>query len=247
MFLIPLFSSNLSTNKIGHQIEYLQSIDSTNSEIYRMFQNNCAQSGDVIIAEQQTTGRGRRGNQWYSKPGKSITASLILKDNKNNLDKKLPLIAGLAIIKAIKQSTNIECNLKWPNDIMYNSKKIGGILIEKKSSHFIIGIGLNVNENELDKSIQGSTLSLKLILNRSIQRETLLAFICNHFEILINQSLPYIIKEWESSCTHMYKTVHSHQFKELVSGKFLGLNQDGQANIEIGTEKKVITSGVIEL
>ena len=247
MFLIPLFSSYLSTNKIGHRIEYFKSVDSTNTEIYRMFQNNIIQSGDVIIADKQTSGRGRRDNLWHSKSGQSITTSIILENNDKDLNKKLPLIAGVAIVKGIKQLTNVECDLKWPNDVMYNSKKLGGILIEKKNNHFIIGIGLNVNEDKLEESIQSSTLSLRLIINRIIERETLLAFIFNHFEILLSKSLSSIIKEWESLCTHMHRTIHFHQSGEFINAKFLGLNQYGEANIEIGGEKKALSSGVIEL
>ena len=247
MFFIPLFSSNLVTKKIGHRIEYLRSVDSTNTEIYRMLQNNEIQPSDIILAETQTNGRGRRDNQWYSNPGESITCSMILEDNDSLLIKKLPLISGISIIKGIKQLTNIECDLKWPNDIIYNAKKLGGILIEKKGNYFIIGIGLNVNELTLEKSIKESTLSLRLILNRSIQREPLLAFILNHFENLLSQSLEAIIKEWESFCAHMHTSINFRQSNKLISAKFLGLNQYGEANIKIGTEKQVISSGAIEL
>ena len=247
MFSIPLFSSNLSTNKIGHQIEYLKSVDSTNIEIYRMFQNHSIQFGDLVFAEQQISGRGRRDNVWYSKPGKSITFSIILKNNEPDILQKLPLLTGISIIRGIKQLTNIECKLKWPNDILYNSKKIGGVLIENKGDCLIIGVGLNVNENELEESIQKTTLSLKLITNRIIKRELLLAFIVNHFESLMKQNLKSIIKEWEYSCAHLDTAINFHQSGKRINAKFLGLNQYGQATLEIGTEKKTITSGIIEL
>ena len=248
MFLIPAFSSNLSTNKIGHNIKYLESIDSTNTEIYRMFKNNEAQSGDIVITDNQNSGRGRRGDSWYSQPNKSITTSFIIKNNYNNLDKKLPLLIGIAIIKGIQQSTKILCDLKWPNDIMYQSKKIGGVLIEKKDNPYIIGLGLNINETKFEKSIQDSTMSLKLILNRTIERESLLAYIINHFEILLDKSLDSIINLWESFCGHLNQTVYFHDSKKLIDGKFLGLNKNGEANIKIGGQEiKSIHSGVIKL
>ena len=158
MFFTPLFLSNLTTKKIARNIEYFRTLDSTNTEIFDMLKQNQAKSGDAIIADQQTAGRGRRGNNWISNPGESITCSIIIKDEDDSLVKKLPLISGIAIIKGIKQLTKLNCNLKWPNDILLDSKKIGGILIEKKDGHFIIGIGLNVNESELDKSIEKSEL-----------------------------------------------------------------------------------------
>ena len=246
MFFTPLFLSNLTTKKIARNIEYFRTLDSTNTEIFDMLKQNQAKSGDAIIADQQTAGRGRRGNNWISNPGESITCSIIIKDEDDSLVKKLPLISGVAIIKGIKQLTKLDCNLKWPNDILLDSKKIGGILIEKKDGHFIIGIGLNVNESELDKSIENST-SIRLELGRTVQREPLLAFIFNHFENLLGNNLSSIINEWESLCLHMDRMVKFHQSNQLMSVTFLGLNENGEANIQTDDGKKIINSGIIEL
>ena len=246
MFFTPLFLSNLKTKKIARNIEYFRTLGSTNTEIFNMLKQNQAESGDAIIADQQTAGHGRRGNSWISNPGESITCSIIIKDDDESLIKKLPLISGIAIIKAIKQLTKLDCNLKWPNDILLDSKKIGGILIEKKEDYFIIGIGLNVNEPELDKSIENST-SIRLKLGRPIQREPLLAFIFNHFETLLNSNLSSIINDWESLCLHMDRMVKFHQSNQLMNVKFLGLNENGEANIQTDDEKKTINSGIIEL
>ena len=246
MFFTPLFLSNLTTKKIARNIEYFRTLDSTNTEIFDMLKQNQAKSGDAIIADQQTAGRGRRGNNWISNPGESITCSIIIKDEDDSLVKKLPLISGIAIINGIKQLTKLDCNLKWPNDILLDSKKIGGILIEKKDGYFIIGLGLNVNESELDKSIENST-SIRIELGRTVQREPLLAFIINHFETLLGNNLSSIINEWESLCLHMDRMVKFHQSNQLMSVTFLGLNENGEANIQTDDGKKIINSGIIEL
>ena len=246
MFFTPLFLSNLTTKKIARNIEYFRTLDSTNTEIFDMLKQNQAKSGDAIIADQQTAGRGRRGNNWISNPGESITCSIIIKDEDDSLVKKLPLISGIAIINGIKQLTKLDCNLKWPNDILLDSKKIGGILIEKKDGYFIIGLGLNVNESELDKSIENST-SIRIELGRTVQREPLLAFIINHFETLLGNNLSSIINEWESLCLHMDRMVKFHQSNQLMSVTFLGLNENGEANIQTDDGKKTINSGIIEL
>ena len=102
MFFIPLFLSNLNTQKIGQKIEYLKSTDSTNKTIFKLFENQKMKSGNILIAEEQIAGKGRRGNRWFSSSGESLTFSLLIKNNNNLLDKKLPLICGIAIIKAIK-------------------------------------------------------------------------------------------------------------------------------------------------
>ena len=108
MFFIPLFSSNLTTKKIGRKIEYFRVIDSTNKMIYEMFENDEVQSGSLIIADEQTEGKGRRGNKWFSQSGKSLTFSLIIKNDTPLLIKKLPLVSGIAIVEGIKKLTKVK-------------------------------------------------------------------------------------------------------------------------------------------
>ena len=247
MFFIPLFSSNLTTNKIGHKIEYLRTVDSTNQEIKRMIDENYIQSGNVIISDEQTKGKGRRGNQWFSSPGKSLTFSLLIKNNDPTLIQKLPLVCGISAVNGIKQLTNCNCTLKWPNDIMYEDYKLGGILIEQTKQHFIIGIGINVNDSTFDSSIEKEASSLYSILGYSIQREPLLAFILNNLEQSLDLSLNEIIIKWESYCAHMNTFIKFHNANKIINAKFLGLNDKGFANMELNQEHKIFNSGVIEL
>ena len=247
MFSIPLFLSNLNTHKIGLKIEYLKSTDSTNSTIFKLFENQKMKSGNVLIADEQTAGKGRRGSRWFSLSEKSLTFSLLIKNNDNMLNKRLPLICGIAIIKAIKKISQINCYLKWPNDILYDSKKIAGILIEQKKNHFIIGIGVNVNETKLDESIEKNASSLELILDHPIQREPLLAQILNYLEKLLSNEMKDIIIEWESLCGHMNSLVKFHNSNDVINGQFIGLNQNGDAKIDLNGEEIIINSGIIEL
>lgn len=245
MFFLPLFSSNLTTKKIGHKIEYFRVLDSTNKIIYAMFENNEIKSGALVIADEQTEGKGRRSNKWISEPGKSLTFSLIIKNNEPQLIKKLPLVLGIAIIEAIKKLTKVNCYLKWPNDILYQSKKLAGILIEQKKNHFIIGVGINVNDANLDTSIKNG-VSLQSILQHSIQREPLLAFICNNIETLLESDMATIIHHWESVCSHMNSIVKFHNHNKIIVGKFVGLNQNGEASLELNKKIQFFHSGVIE-
>lgn len=247
MFFIPLFLSNLKTKKIARKTEYIRTTGSTNETIYKMFQNSQIKSNDALIADNQTAGKGRRSNIWFSSAGKSLTFSFIIEDDNDLLIKKIPLISGIAIIEAIKKLTNIDCQLKWPNDILYNSKKLGGVLIEKKRGHFIIGIGLNVNESSFEQSIENKTCSIASIINHSIQREPLLAYIFNNFEELLDQDIYKIIKKWESLCNHMNTFIKFHHFQNIIEAKFLGLNEKGEAKIQIDNDEKKINSGIIEL
>ena len=247
MFSIPLFLSNLNTQKIGLKTEYLKSTDSTNSTIFKLFENQKMKSGNVLIADEQTAGKGRRGSRWFSSSEKSLTFSLLIKNNDNLLNKKLPLICGISIIKAIKKISQVDCYLKWPNDILYDSKKIAGILIEQKKNHFIIGIGVNVNGTKLDESIEKKASSLELILDYPIQREPLLAQILNYLEKLLSNDIKDIIIEWESFCNHMNSFVKFHNSNNIINGQFIGLNHNGDAKIDLNGEEIIINSGIIDL
>ena len=247
MFFIPLFLSNLKTQKIGQKIEYLKSTYSTNKTIFNLFESKKIQSGNILIADEQTAGKGRRGSHWLSSSGKSLTFSLLIKNNDNLLTKKLPLTCGIAIIKAIKKISQAGCSLKWPNDILYDSKKIAGVLIEQKKNHFIIGIGINVNGTKFDESIEKKASSLELILDYPIQREILLAQILNYLEKLLSNEMKDIIIEWESLCGHMNSLVKFHNSNDVINGQFIGLNQNGDAKIDLNGEEVIVNSGIIKL
>ena len=153
MFFTSLFSANLITKKLAKDIQYIVSTDSTNDSIWEMFCNNEIKSGGVLIAEQQNRGRGRRGSVWYSTRGESLTFSFLIDSQMVSLQ-LISLCCGIAIVNGIKEFTGLECNLKWPNDIMFNNYKVGGILIERKKSFLIIGVGLNINDSNFNPEIK---------------------------------------------------------------------------------------------
>ena len=112
----------------------------------------------IIITDYQKSGRGRRNNKWISTPGDNLTFSLVLKENNAKKLHLLSILCGVAIVDGIRKFTNIDCSLKWPNDIILNKKKVGGILIETKKNnndtYAVIGIGLNINQEEIPKNLK---------------------------------------------------------------------------------------------
>ena len=246
MFKIPLFLSNLKTKKIAQKVAYMQSTNSTNTAIYEMLLNDEVKIKDVLIAEQQTHGKGRRGDKWLSSKDKSLTFSFIINSEELSIN-KLSLLIGISIIKGIQKAANIRCKLKWPNDIMYENKKLGGVLIEKKRTHYIIGVGLNVNDYIFDSSIKSRACSIYSITNNEISRELLLAEIFNSYEQIVNKDIAQIIKIWESFCNHMNTFVKFHHSKKIVNAKFSGLNKHGNAIMSINDNQEIFNSGIIEL
>ena len=135
--------------------------------------------------------------------------------------------------------------------IIINKKKVGGILVESKQFNgdifVVIGIGLNVNEQELPLEIVENATSLRLEKKSPIQREPLLAYILNAFESIYNVDYKKWIELWNSHCLHLNSDVKFHHGNEIIQGTFLEINSIGQAIININGNNQKFSTGIIEL
>ena len=240
MFFINLFESNLRVKYFAKTIVYYTSTESTNKDVWDIYKDNNSDEKLIVITDNQRKGKGRGQNIWFSKPGQGITCSFLLSnvfsESKFNFH---AILIPVAIINGIKNFLSINVDIKWPNDIMYNSKKLGGILIESKINKgkiiFNIGIGLNVNEDNYDfpDSLKQRCISLKEIKGHPIQREPLLAFILNELNQLIdNLDTTVLIEEWTQSCMHRNKQITFTKNQKRVTGVFKYINDTGQAVIK---------------
>ncbi|TAK63853.1 MAG: biotin--[acetyl-CoA-carboxylase] ligase [Bacteroidetes bacterium] len=157
----------LHTKIIGRNIILLETIDSTNIYL-KSLGSQQGPEGTVVLAEEQTAGRGRRGRNWTSQRGKNLTFSVLLHPtNQTQNVGLLSLLAGLAVTKAIRSSASLPAECKWPNDVLINGKKVCGILSEMVTSadnppSIIVGIGINVNQTEFPEEIRETATSLFL-------------------------------------------------------------------------------------
>ena len=248
MFLYEIFNAHIQNKKINYKIHYIETAESTNQYTWNL-KSQTLKHGNIIITKNQTNGVGRRGTEWLSSKNNSLTFSLVIKEHQK-YDHLLSLKTGISIVEGIKKNTGIKTTLKWPNDIMINNKKIGGILIEKKKEMIVIGIGINVKENYNDfhPIIQNQSTSLKIISNLSINLEKLLADILNKFEQnYYENNNEKIIKKWEIKCAHMNKNIKFHNNQIITNGIFEGLNKNGAAIIDTKGNKKIIFGGIIDL
>ena len=255
MLFTSLVQANLKTGFIGQEIEYYTRLDSTNKEAWEIIKDG-AKPGTIVITDNQFRGKGRRNRQWMASPDKSLTFSVILSPNiKANISGWLPILSGLAVQKALRQF-DLSIQLKWPNDLLLNGKKVGGILCESKVigsilESAIIGIGLNVNEtmDDIDASLHSTSTSLHIATDKFYQRERVLAEILNALEKLID-GLPDITRkvksEWEVACSHMDKKVQFHHGDETVSGIFKSLGESGSAILNINGNESKFYSGEID-
>lgn len=179
----------LDTQFIGRDMEYYDSILSTNIKAKEMA--SVKKEGTIIIAEEQTQGKGRLGRSWASPKGKGIWFSIILKpDMEPSKISRITLIGAAAVNKALRE-IGIKSYIKWPNDIIVEGKKVCGILTEmnceKNTVNYVamgIGINANLDEDDFDEELKNKATSLKIIAGEKIDRSKLLSSILNHFEKL---------------------------------------------------------------
>ena len=163
---------------IGTIIHSFSSCPSTNDLAKRLAQEGSAE-GTVVVAEEQTGGRGTKGRSWHSPRGQGLYASVILRPRRADLS-LLPLTAGVACVEAIGEATGLQAALEWPNDIVRKRRKLGGILCEGEFlgnvlSFAVLGIGLNINQRREDfpASLRRTATSLRLALGREVDKEGL--------------------------------------------------------------------------
>ena len=173
------------------KVVYAPEIDSTNNEAKRNAENG-AKDGTLYITESQTGGRGRRGRQWVSPSGSGIWMTLLLRPQINPANASmLTIVAAMAVTMAIRRAVaetgaDVECHIKWPNDVVINKKKVCGILTEMSAEldcihYVVIGIGINVNTTEFADEIKETASSLFVETGKNIKRSRIVALFAEEF------------------------------------------------------------------
>lgn len=190
--LTAQIKKDLKTHTMGHTIHELDQVSSTNDWALTKA-NQGAEEGTVVIAAEQSAGKGRMGRHWFSPRGHNLYMSIILRPEiKANQLSRLTLVAGAAVSEALGQLTQKEIFLKWPNDLIFNDRKIGGILSEAsvtgtQTTSVIIGIGINIDTNDFPEELHPVAGSLSDILEETVERSQVAAFILNYFESWYDQ------------------------------------------------------------
>ena len=168
----------LATAVIGSRVRCFRSLTSTMDTARRMAEGG-APEGAVVLAEQQTRGRGRFERPWVSTPGQNLSFSIILRPPPDRM-RRLNMAATVALVEAIHLTTGLSATVKWPNDVRVNGKKVAGLLIEARASsddgkigagYAILGVGLNVNHDPTPSlTPPAEATSLALALGRPVDR-----------------------------------------------------------------------------
>ena len=178
----------LQTKYLGRNILYYKTIDSTQSEIWRLIESNNIKNGTIVIADIQTNGQGTHGRKWYTDQANNIAFSFAIELNCNikKLD-GLTIKIAQTIVKIMNEMYKIKIDIKEPNDLYSNGKKLGGILTQTKLvgenvKYLVIGIGINTSQKEFDKDVKDIATSIKKEFNVEVNIEEFLSKFCNEFE-----------------------------------------------------------------
>lgn len=247
----------LETKYIGKEVIHFDSIESTNK-----YANEIATTkaeGTVVTAEGQVAGKGRLGRGWTSPEKKGIYFSIILKPNlEPSQVAKLTLIGAAAVNLALKD-IDIDSQIKWPNDIVIDGKKLCGILTEMSCelniiNHIVIGIGINANleRDDFSHELQNKATSLKIISGNNIQRGKLLALVLNHFEKLYDSfkedlNLDETIDICKKHSALIGKDVQIIKDGKRSFGKAIDINQEGELLVQFENAIKKIFSGEVSV
>lgn len=188
--LAALNSALAGTRFHGH-LHYFPTIHSTNTHALAQAESG-APDGSVYFADEQTAGRGRGAHQWSSPPGSGLYVSILLRPAIAPADVLwLSLAAGLTVRNAVREVTSLECDLRWPNDLLFGSKKFCGILTELNAEvtrvrALVIGIGINVHQPAFPPDLRNIATSLQIETGRSWPRQDLLAALLQSLHQEIN-------------------------------------------------------------
>jgi BirA family transcriptional regulator, biotin operon repressor / biotin---[acetyl-CoA-carboxylase] ligase len=236
MFNLEIFDIKLETEIIGRNFIYCDEIESTNSELLAGKQQY-KKTGTVLLAEKQLAGKGRKDRTWHSAKGLNLTFSILLtKDiiTKLNIN-HINLAASLAVASAIENLHQLKTELKWPNDVLIDKKKVAGILTEtsirgSKIERVVIGIGINLNQISFYGEFNFPPTSLKIELKDDIDRENMLAEILNNFEeLLLDLELKpkAILNEWRNKCQMIGDKITITENDKVKTGIFHDIDDDG--------------------
>jgi len=178
---------NLKTRLIGKNIIFYEVIDSTQLEILRKIENNQIENGTIIIANKQTNGKGTHGRIWHTEKN-NIAFSIYLNTN-CSIEKLKGLTLKIAqiLVGIFQDKYEIALDIKMPNDLIYNQKKVGGILTQTKivgeiAKYIVIGIGINTNQQAFPKQIEGIATSIKDEFNLTVDNTEIIEEFCYYLE-----------------------------------------------------------------
>jgi len=248
----------LDTKRVGRSIFFKRSVASTNSWA-RRFARLGACDGTVFLAESQTAGRGRLKRKWVS-PSGGLWFSVVLRSKLKVAEAfGLVFVASLAVAEVLEELYGLKTQVKWPNDVLVNAKKVCGILAETKSDgksveYVVVGIGINANfgvKKSLPEDLWKTATSLEDELGRKIELEMLLKALLEKLErlcdVFLEKGFCVVLDEWKKYAGFLGRQVKVVSMDEELAGLALDVDRSGSLVLKLGdgTVKRVFAGDVV--
>lgn len=248
----------LGTKTLGINIYSFDRVGSTNV-IAHKYADKDEPEGTVILAERQTAGKGRLGRTWHSPAKRGIYLSMILRPQiAPTMAPGLSLIAALSIAKTLREYPGIKATIKWPNDVLFDGRKLAGVLTElaaeiDRIKYVIMGIGINANhdENDFPAELRDKASSLKIVAKATVDRikltKLLLTFLEEHYQEYLSRGFKRLIKPIRSYSSVLGKSITFRQDGNAVTGKAVDIDMNGLLVVETDGKTLALGSGEISL
>jgi len=256
MYSEQALRKDLKTRLFGSKIYTFDTIDSTNN-CARALAGCWANEGTVIIAEQQTAGKGRLGRAWQANPNENLTFSIILRPSlPPDALNTFPLSVAVAVAEAVETATKLHVECKWPNDLLIKGKKFAGILLEgsvKQNTieYVVIGIGVNVNQQSFAGELQSTATSLRLEtgtdLDRTLVFHEILRSLERNYRVLCTRGFDTVLPRWLSHSTMINKQISVSEHGNVISGIVRGVSPEGGLILQSNGSTKTLFAGDVTI
>jgi len=251
-----LIQDGLHTATVARELHYFPRIDSTNRFAKELAARNAA-DGTLVLAEEQTAGRGRLDRTWLAPAFSSILCSVIFFPDLAPASLfRLTMMASVAVVNAITRACRLSATIKWPNDVYIGGKKVCGILTEisadqRQVRYAVVGIGLNVNNDFTSHpELESIATSLQAESGRKISRRNVLKALLEEldhgYQLLATGRADDVRKAWEQHALILGKRVMVSSGAETVTGIAQGIDSDGHLMLidESGAPREIISGDV---
>lgn len=250
--------TRLNSSVLGREIRYFDTTQSTNNEAKKLAAEGCPE-GMLVVAECQNAGRGRLSRGWFSPAGKGIWMSVVLRPPFSPQEApKCTLMAAVAVNNAIREIAHIDSGIKWPNDILYNGRKLVGILTEMNAemdaiNYVVIGMGINVNidESEFPEELSAIASSISAAAGYKIDRVGLLSAILKHLEKSYTEAVQNgfgsLLDEWRAQSITLGQEVDVIGSNRNFSGIAVNIDDDGALLVKKGDSLERVLAGDVSI
>lgn len=239
---------------IGRQVIRYQRSGSTNEEAVELAKKG-VEEGTVVLAKEQTRGRGRKERYWHSPEGGLWFSTVLYPDIEPSSAMMVTMCASIAIAQALRRISSVDACIKWPNDVMVRGKKIAGVLTEMHAStkgfrYVVVGIGINVN-NPIPEELEDRAVSLKDVCDSEIDPEELLPCVLKEMDILYRMiaegRYQEMISMWLDNTDMIGMKVRVTRECDVVYGQVSGIDEVGRLLVDVDGEVIRVVTGDVEV